>query len=171
MGATSAGLLLYRIPPGGAVEVLIAHPGGPFWARKDDAAWSVPKGEYMRRTKIRSTPPTGSSKRRWGFLLPAGAGRLPRGAAPTGRQAGQRLGAGGGPRHHALVEQHLRARMAPRVGQRSGNSPRSTGSSGCSVDQAGRKLVKGQAPFLGALLETIGRRAGRAGPASTTPAR
>ena len=47
MGATSAGLLLYRILPGGAVEVLIAHPGGPFWARKDDAAWSVPKGEYV----------------------------------------------------------------------------------------------------------------------------
>src|ERR1700733_11091039 len=47
MGATSAGLLLYRISPGGAVEVLIAHPGGPFWARKDDAAWSVPKGEYL----------------------------------------------------------------------------------------------------------------------------
>ena len=47
MGATSAGLLLYRISPDGAVEVLIAHPGGPFWARKDDAAWSVPKGEYL----------------------------------------------------------------------------------------------------------------------------
>ena len=47
MGATSAGLLLYRISPGGVVEVLIAHPGGPFWARKDDAAWSVPKGEYL----------------------------------------------------------------------------------------------------------------------------
>jgi predicted NUDIX family NTP pyrophosphohydrolase len=28
------------------VEVLIAHPGGPFWARKDDGAWSIPKGEY-----------------------------------------------------------------------------------------------------------------------------
>ena len=46
MGATSAGLLLYRISPGDAIEVLIAHPGGPFWARKDEAAWSVPKGEY-----------------------------------------------------------------------------------------------------------------------------
>lgn len=30
----------------GVVEVLIAHPGGPFWARKDDGAWSIPKGEY-----------------------------------------------------------------------------------------------------------------------------
>jgi len=41
----SAGLLLYR-ERAGVVEVLIAHPGGPFWARKDDGAWSIPKGEY-----------------------------------------------------------------------------------------------------------------------------
>ena len=41
----SAGVLLYRITDGVA-EVLIGHPGGPFWARKDDGAWSIPKGEY-----------------------------------------------------------------------------------------------------------------------------
>ncbi len=41
----SAGVLLYRFT-GTDVEVLIAHPGGPFWARKDAGAWSVPKGEY-----------------------------------------------------------------------------------------------------------------------------
>jgi predicted NUDIX family NTP pyrophosphohydrolase len=45
MARCSAGLLLYRIVEGG-VEVLIGHPGGPFWARKDEAAWSIPKGEY-----------------------------------------------------------------------------------------------------------------------------
>lgn len=45
MPKLSAGLLLYRVAAG-APEVLIAHPGGPFWARKDDAAWSIPKGEY-----------------------------------------------------------------------------------------------------------------------------
>jgi predicted NUDIX family NTP pyrophosphohydrolase len=41
----SAGLLLFRARDG-VVEVLIAHPGGPFWARKDEGAWSIPKGEY-----------------------------------------------------------------------------------------------------------------------------
>jgi predicted NUDIX family NTP pyrophosphohydrolase len=41
----SAGLLLYRVIDG-VTEVLIGHPGGPFWARKDDGAWSIPKGEY-----------------------------------------------------------------------------------------------------------------------------
>ncbi|WP_203581587.1 NUDIX domain-containing protein [Microbacterium hibisci] len=41
---TSAGILLYRLEP--ALEVLIAHMGGPFWASKDAGAWSVPKGEF-----------------------------------------------------------------------------------------------------------------------------
>ena len=45
MPKLSAGVLLYR-SGGGIVEVLIAHPGGPFWARKDDGVWSIPKGEY-----------------------------------------------------------------------------------------------------------------------------
>ena len=40
----SAGILLYRIR-GGAPEVLLVHPGGPFWAKKDTGAWSIPKGE------------------------------------------------------------------------------------------------------------------------------
>ncbi len=46
MPKLSAALLLYRVVDG-AVEVLIGHPGGPFWARKDDGAWSIPKGEYV----------------------------------------------------------------------------------------------------------------------------
>jgi predicted NUDIX family NTP pyrophosphohydrolase len=41
----SAGILLYRLS-GGVPEVLLVHPGGPFWARRDAGAWSVPKGEY-----------------------------------------------------------------------------------------------------------------------------
>ena len=45
MPTFSAGVLLYRVTDGVA-EVLIGHPGGPFWARKDDGAWSIPKGEY-----------------------------------------------------------------------------------------------------------------------------
>src|SRR5258706_5746879 len=40
----SAGLLIYR-GAGAALEALLVHPGGPFWAKKDDGAWSSPKGE------------------------------------------------------------------------------------------------------------------------------
>jgi len=42
----SAGLLLFRRGTDDRVEVLIGHMGGPFWARKDERAWSVPKGEH-----------------------------------------------------------------------------------------------------------------------------
>jgi predicted NUDIX family NTP pyrophosphohydrolase len=44
VAATSAGILLYRRRDG-AIEVLLVHPGGPFWAKKDVGAWSIPKGE------------------------------------------------------------------------------------------------------------------------------
>jgi predicted NUDIX family NTP pyrophosphohydrolase len=43
-GRRSAGLLLFR--RGEGIEVLLVHPGGPFWAKRDHGAWSIPKGEY-----------------------------------------------------------------------------------------------------------------------------
>jgi predicted NUDIX family NTP pyrophosphohydrolase len=42
---TSAGLLMYRRTDD-VLQVLLAHPGGPFWRNKDDGAWTLPKGEY-----------------------------------------------------------------------------------------------------------------------------
>lgn len=45
MASRSAGILVYRLREGG-IEVLLAHPGGPFWTRRDAGAWSIPKGEY-----------------------------------------------------------------------------------------------------------------------------
>jgi predicted NUDIX family NTP pyrophosphohydrolase len=46
MARRSAGILLYRRRDDGGVEVLLVHPGGPLWARRDTGAWSIPKGEY-----------------------------------------------------------------------------------------------------------------------------
>lgn len=66
----SAGMLLYRVSDG-VLWVLIAHMGGPFWARKDERAWSIPKGEYEEgddpevaaarefREEMGATPPPG----------------------------------------------------------------------------------------------------------------
>ncbi len=45
MPQRSAGILLHRHGADGR-EVLLVHPGGPFWAKRDDGAWSIPKGEY-----------------------------------------------------------------------------------------------------------------------------
>ncbi len=46
MPKRSAGLLVYRRREG-TLEVFLVHPGGPFWAKKDLGAWSIPKGEYL----------------------------------------------------------------------------------------------------------------------------
>jgi predicted NUDIX family NTP pyrophosphohydrolase len=71
---TSAGILLYRRRPAGP-EVLLGHMGGPFWAKKDDGGWSIPKGEHgpdeepiavagesSRRNSVRPCPRTSSCR-------------------------------------------------------------------------------------------------------------
>ncbi len=66
----SAGVLLYRTRDG-VVEALIAHPGGPFWARRDDGVWSIPKGEHSE-----GEDPWKAAQREFGeelgLALPAG---------------------------------------------------------------------------------------------------
>jgi predicted NUDIX family NTP pyrophosphohydrolase len=47
MAKRSAGLLMFR-RRGADIEVLLMHPGGPFWAKKDNGAWSIAKGEYLQ---------------------------------------------------------------------------------------------------------------------------
>jgi predicted NUDIX family NTP pyrophosphohydrolase len=49
----SAGLLVYRNP--GKIEVLLAHPGGPYWAKKDAGAWTIPKGLVERGDELLAT--------------------------------------------------------------------------------------------------------------------
>lgn len=67
----SAGLLLFRRSGDGALELFLAHPGGPFWAHRDDGAWTIPKGalnadeplldaarrEFEEETGLRPTGP------------------------------------------------------------------------------------------------------------------
>ena len=50
----SAGLLMFRRAADGEVEVLLAHPGGPFWARKDAGAWTIPERRALTTRKRRS---------------------------------------------------------------------------------------------------------------------
>jgi predicted NUDIX family NTP pyrophosphohydrolase len=53
MAKRSAGILLYR-RNGGEVEFLLVHPGGPFWAKKDAGAWSIPKGQIESEEEPRA---------------------------------------------------------------------------------------------------------------------
>lgn len=54
---TSAGILLYRVRDD-AVQVFLVHPGGPYWARKDEGAWSIPKGEATPGADLLATAVT-----------------------------------------------------------------------------------------------------------------
>jgi predicted NUDIX family NTP pyrophosphohydrolase len=51
MAQYSAGILFYRLKAGG-LEVLLVHPGGPFWAKKDAGSWSIPKGLIERGEEL-----------------------------------------------------------------------------------------------------------------------
>src|SRR2546423_2425156 len=51
MPRISSGLLMYRHQPEG-LQVLLVHPGGPFWKNKDDGAWSIPKGEVCEGEEL-----------------------------------------------------------------------------------------------------------------------
>ncbi|AMO24800.1 NUDIX domain-containing protein [Ramlibacter solisilvae] len=57
----SAGLLMYRRAPHGCLQVLLAHPGGPYWRGKDAGAWTIPKGEYVAPEE-----PLAAALREWG---------------------------------------------------------------------------------------------------------
>ena len=50
----SAGLLMFRLKEG-KLQVFLVHPGGPFWARKDEGAWSIPKGEVQENEPLLET--------------------------------------------------------------------------------------------------------------------
>src|SRR5438270_4271241 len=82
MTVESAGLVLYRIRDG-KTEVLLVHPGGPFWKRRDEGAWSIPKGEMgpgesrlevARREfqEVLGVPPPEGEVLLVGFVLQAG---------------------------------------------------------------------------------------------------
>lgn len=51
-------MLMYRINPAGVLQVLLAHPGGPFWKSRDEGAWTIPKGEYQE-----AEPPLEAARR------------------------------------------------------------------------------------------------------------
>jgi predicted NUDIX family NTP pyrophosphohydrolase len=167
MGATSAGLLLYRILPGGAVEVLIAHPGGPFWARKDDAAWTVPKGEYQS-----DEDPLNAAYREFEeeVGLPAPGGQavfLGQRRQPGGKRVSVWALEGDLDITHA-ASNTFELEWPPGSG-RIREFPEVDRVEWMSIGQAEHKLVKGQAPFLPALLAVLGLETDRPDRGSTTP--
>jgi predicted NUDIX family NTP pyrophosphohydrolase len=153
MPKRSAGLLVYRRSDDG-LEVLLVHPGGPFWARKDDGAWSIPKGEYEP-----SEDPLEVALREFeeelGAEPPDVTGALPLGELrqPSGKVVSAWAVEGD------LDVSDVRSNMfemewPPRSG-RTQEFPEVDRAGWFSPDQARRKLLRGQIGFLDRLAERL----------------
>jgi predicted NUDIX family NTP pyrophosphohydrolase len=153
----SAGLLVYRPGSGDGIEVLLVHPGGPFWARKDAGAWSIPKGEYTD-----GDDPVARAEEEFAEELgrPAPAGpRLDLGEV---RQAGgKRVRAwavAGDLDATATTSNTFEMEWPPRSGVH-GTFPEVDRAAWFSLDEARTKLLAGQLPLLDRL-EAITRSGG-----------
>ncbi|SFT95138.1 Predicted NTP pyrophosphohydrolase, NUDIX family [Geodermatophilus amargosae] len=138
-------MLLYRRGAGGAVEVLLGHMGGPFWARKDDGAWSVPKGEYGDGEE-----PLAIAHREFeeelGSPVPA-SDLVPLGELRAGAKVLTVWAAEGDLDAAAAVSNTFELEWPPRSG-RVQEFPEIDRAAWFGVDEARGKLVKGQVPFL-----------------------
>ena len=153
---TSAGLLLYR-DAAGRLEVLLVHPGGPFWAKKDAGAWSIPKGEIGE-----GEDPLAAAKREF---------EEETGTRPTGeaialtprRQAGGKLvhawAVRGDLDPAALKSTTFTLEWPPRSGRRQ-EFPEVDRAAWFTLDEARDKILKSQAPFLDDLERIAGRSSG-----------
>ena len=152
MPRTSAGLLLYRRGAAG-VEVLVGHMGGPFWARKDAGAWSIPKGEHgpdeePRDVALREFAEELGSPAPVADLVPLGEVRQSGGKRLTAWAAEGDLDAA------AAVSNTFSLEWPPRSG-RVQEFPEIDRAAWLTVEEARGKLVAGQVPLLDRLLAVI----------------
>jgi len=144
MAKHSAGLLLYR-RRADSVEVLLVHPGGPFWAKKDLGAWSIPKGEYAE-----DEDPLAAARREFeeetGFPAPDNAialGEL--------KQAGGKIvvawAAKGDCDPAKLISNTCEIEWPPRSGSKI-EIPEVDRAAWFVIDEAKDRILKSQQPFL-----------------------
>jgi predicted NUDIX family NTP pyrophosphohydrolase len=148
----SAGILLYRLGSAGEPEVLIGHMGGPFWAKKDAGAWTIPKGEYGP-----DEDPFAVACREFEEELGSPVPATEFVALGEARQSGKVLtvwAAEGDLDADATTSNTFELEWPPRSG-RVQEFPEIDRSAWLPVPEAGEKLVKGQVPFLDRLLEQL----------------
>ena len=143
MPRRSAGILLYRRDPD--PQVLLGHMGGPFWARKDDGAWSIPKGEYGDDEE-----PLAAARREFeeelGSPVPA-ASLTPLGELRAGSKVLTVWAGEGDLDADAIVSGTFPLEWPPRSG-RVQHFPEVDRAAWFALDEARAKLVKGQVPYL-----------------------
>ena len=152
MAKRSAGILLYRVKRG-APEVLLVHPGGPFWARSDAGAWSIPKGEYEhgddpRAGALREFEEETGAALPPGELIDLGEVQQKGGKVVSAWAAEGDLDA------DAVRSNTFTMEWPPRSGQEV-EFPEIDRAGWFGVDAAREKLVAAQAEFLDRLLERL----------------
>jgi predicted NUDIX family NTP pyrophosphohydrolase len=157
----SAGLLVFRRARDGELEVLLAHMGGPFWARKDDGAWSIPKGEHEADEDTLTTARREFAEE-LGSVAPAGE---PIDLGEVTQRGGKRVRAWaieGDLNASHITSNTFELEWPPRSG-RLERFPEVDRAAWFGVRAARAKVVEAQAAFLDRLVERASeeRRAGR----------
>jgi predicted NUDIX family NTP pyrophosphohydrolase len=153
----SAGILLFRRVAGGELEVLLVHPGGPFWARRDAGAWSVPKGEVEEAEDPRACALRELEEETGGAfhdaaedeLLPLGEVRQKSGKVVSAWALERDLDA------EAIVSATFELEWPPRSG-RMQTFPEVDRAGWFALPAAREKLLPAQVPFLDRLAEIAG---------------
>lgn len=153
MASHSAGILLHR-RSASQLEVLLVHPGGPFWARRDEGAWSIPKGEYDPAAET----PLEAARREFaeelGVDLPAGE---PLDLGEVRQRSGKRVHAfalAGDLDPGSVRSNTCEVRWPPRTG-RTIVVPEVDRAEWLPLEEARVKLLEAQRPLLERLLEAI----------------
>ncbi len=153
MAEHSAGILVYRVR-NDQVEVMLVHPGGPFWAGKDGGAWSIPKGLFSSEED-----PLEAAKREFeeetgfaidGVFLPLGAVKQPSGKTV------HVWAVAGDVEVKDLISNSFEMEWPPRSGQKR-EFPEVDKGEWFSLPAAGKKILKGQREFLVRLARALGR--------------
>ena len=154
MAKKSAGLLMFR-RRGGGMEVFLVHPGGPFWAKKDEGAWSIPKGEYAP-----GKDPLEAAKREFqeetGFQAAGEFLPLTPRKQPSGKIISAWALEGDGDAS-AIQSNKFSMEWPPHSGKQQ-EFPEVDRGSWFSIPAAKAKILKGQMPFLDELNEILDRR-------------
>jgi len=153
MPKRSAGILMYR-RRGAGVELFLVHPGGPFWAKKDLGAWSIPKGEYAEGedpaavARREFAEETGVSPQ--GELRPLGE------LVQPGRKIVTAWALEGDLDPSTLRSNRFELEWPPRSGRRQ-SFPEVDRADWFSPAEARRKILPGQREFIDRLLRAIGK--------------
>jgi predicted NUDIX family NTP pyrophosphohydrolase len=152
---TSAGLLMFRKSPKG-LEVLLAHPGGPYFRNKDEGAWTIPKGEAAESEDLFSRARI-EFEEELGIAAPVAANWIELG---TVKQKGGKIVhawafEGDCPADFVAVSNSFELEWPPRSGQMQ-QFPEIDRAEFFSIEKARKKIKEAQIAFLDRLVEALG---------------